>query len=690
MAIIATALVALAIPPVAGASTTALSWHGVARVAPAGLSYTYSNVSCTSTKCFTGTSNGIYVTTDNATWSLVTGTASTKGTAYTWLACVSDSNCYAATANKIYESNDGGATFGASLNLPVVKGTFLSVNTCTADRCWFGVTSGKYVTTLYVSTVGFDGRLGTPTTESLPTGMTRLFDVECSTSLRCVAVGSTPMDKNFNATPVVGLTSDGGATWTATRPYGAKASGMIRSLACYATTCMYLGFVYGNSFTADSYYVSVSHDSGATWTRTNALPGTMSFKSLVCVSTTTCAYDASTMSTDSAVVTTDGGSTWTTQLTLNPNGFFSGDLSCGSAANCFISDFDSTGVTIAIKHSSDFFATASATHFPLSTSFITGVSCASSTYCAVLGFGPETVALGQYWQSSNGAQSWNLSSAGSDSVGYFEAVSCSSATHCVVASVSGTDGSLSMRTTTDGGTTWSTSAVGLSAGSQTSIYNLQCVSSLVCVAAGVTSPANALSSTPLLLRTSDGGATWSQLTIPAHLSDINGVQCVSDTHCLIAGDTTINGTTNASNFVTVDGTNYLATAATFTGGGTFTSLTCSGATLCFAQLQRSGSRYTLMRSTDFGDTWKSAAIGLATGTNVQALSCPTQTQCVGLASVAKSMALVQSTNGGGKWTSTKLSLGSSATNTYAAYISCPTATWCLAATSDGTMGVIKR
>lgn len=94
-----------------------------------------------------------------------------------------------------------------------------------------------------------------------------LFDVSCTTTKNCTAVGLVVALNTFQVTPYSAITADGGVTWTqrsltVLSPY---TSGQFNGVNCIGNSCVAVGSVGNN---VDSFpLIGVSNDNGVTWTQ---------------------------------------------------------------------------------------------------------------------------------------------------------------------------------------------------------------------------------------------------------------------------------------------------------------------------------------------------------------------------------------------------------------------------------------
>lgn len=167
---------------------------------------------------------------------------------------------------------------------------------------------------------------------------------------------------------------------------------------------------------------------------------------------------------------------------------------------------------------------------------------------------------------------------------------------------------------------------GLTALSLATIDAASCASAARCWVGGSTGGGG----TGGVWMTGDGGATWTQQTLPGRTGTLLGLTCVSATQCWAVGQ---GGTILATSD---GGATWIAESSGLRGRGAanLNAISCAGATLCWAvgdATARRGRRgggggaATILATTDAGATWTAQASG--TTRNLLGVSCPTATQC---------------------------------------------------------------
>ena len=267
------------------------------------------------------------------------------------------------------------------------------------------------------------------------------------------------------------------------------------------------------------------------------------------------------------------------------------------------------------------------------------------------------------------------------------ALSCVSATVCWA---SGTDfnGEPGVAETTDAGHTWTNMSLA-SWGTATWWPNsIECVSSATCWLMGQDEPHGLV--TPALLETTNGGATWTQLSnLPTVTSadpngtyQLNGMSCVTALSCVAVGGLNY-GDGKSVAITTTDGGSSWALSAdpTLADSNELFSVSClpttSGAVHCAAAADAlEGAGPVTLVSKDGGATWGRRQIFDDTGW-LNSISCGTLRHCWA-AGAGTSVGLLGTQDGGTSWSAV-----TSDTTNQVGTVSCLNGQVCVAAIDDG-------
>jgi len=157
------------------------------------------------------------------------------------------------------------------------------------------------------------------------------------------------------------------------------------------------------------------------------------------------------------------------------------------------------------------------------------ISCPDAKVCTAVGASSGSSQLGAVLQTTDGGRNWQSLDAPAGSVDLV-GVTCFSADECTALA---TDGSVYWSaTTTDGGAVWQRQGnlpAGFSGPS-----DITCPTTQSCMVAGYTSP-TAGKGAGTLATTSDGGSNWTLSVIPQGIGLLHGVSCSTTQQCVAVG-----------------------------------------------------------------------------------------------------------------------------------------------------------
>jgi photosystem II stability/assembly factor-like uncharacterized protein len=249
---------------------------------------------------------------------------------------------------------------------------------------------------------------------------------------------------------------------------------------------------------------------------------------------------------------------------------------------------------------------------PSGTPPLDAVSCADSSHC--VGVGRGVIAA-----TSDGGSDWALSAlpvANTTLVG----ADCSTTSLCLAAGLSNNRSGYSgvILRSTDHGSTWQSASVPPGTQGMTAVI---CPSSTDCIAIGAS-----------LLVSTDGGATWFPTTVPGGVGELRSISCSTATQCVAigpnpAGLTNHNAPGNA--IKTTDGGATWTALTLPNGTATLDQISCSGGSSCVAgglNPSTSGAA-PFYESTDGGSSWASAPSSPSGMSEIAGVSCPAADHC---------------------------------------------------------------
>ena len=314
-----------------------------------------------------------------------------------------------------------------------------------------------------------------------------------------------------SAHPTASASSHRSTTSTASRPTstttssvsatsgsvsGSALSAGLEAIACPSTeVCLAVG---AQGFGTPGHEIAaVSTDGGLLWASTAPLSGVTHLDAMACATPSSCLAVGSNLvgsSTEGvAVSTADGGHTWSTMSTLPAGAAQLKDVSCPIATSCMVvgtSTDENRGVAFTTDASGSQWTRLS---LPDGESDPSLVTCPTARSCIIEGTKEAVV--------------------GDPSAGV----------------------NLSIITTSDGGTTWLSSALPTGTSLGPPIYmGLTCSTPTQCLLVGNATPGDG-SPSGLISASSDGGHSWTLVPPPAGTTFLNAIECPTSANCVVVG-----------------------------------------------------------------------------------------------------------------------------------------------------------
>ncbi|WP_298445383.1 hypothetical protein [Ferrimicrobium sp.] len=330
---------------------------------------------------------------------------------------------------------------------------------------------------------------------------------------------------------------------------------------------------------------------------------------------------------------------------------------------------------------------------------ISTISCPTKVDCLAAGDGTRGAVI---LRSSNGGASWSRVTLplGLGLVGHklddVSTISCPTKVDCLAAG-EGTRGAVILRSS-NGGASWSrvTLPRGLVGHNLNDVWETTCPTKVDCLVAGEGTRG------AVILRSSNGGASWSQATLPTGLvghatGDLASIACPTTNQCLAVGE----GTTGA---VLLRSSNGGASWSRVTppkgpvghATGDLASIACPTTNQCLAVGYDSAKpRLLILRSSNSGASWSRVTppkgLGLISHHVVLYKLACTQGECLAAGVGAGPAVLLSSSNGGASWSRVTLPPGLGLINHPSgaiAALSCPSQAKCLAGLGLDTKGAM--
>jgi len=461
--------------------------------------------------------------------------------------------------------------------------------------------------------------------------------VSCPTASDCVAGGSGP---------TVFSTTDGGASWNATVVSGLDA---VMGISCpSADVCEALGSAGSGDFPTQAVFGST--DGGVTWSP-QALPGGSAtwLAAISCTSTSDCAA-VPTTGIGGSVWTTDGGGLWSAAPASADTTSYTG-VSCAGSTCLAVGSLASAG---AAAVSTDGGATWSADPLPAGTPPLQSVSCPSATICDIGGYAGGTATI---LTTDDAGTMWSANTFVSG-LSQFDAVSCGAPTLCVGLAYDSLI-SRAVIVVDEDGTVTQTPEPAASV-----LQAVSCAATTVCVAVGEAPVPASTNMTGIAFTTGDGGATWTQPTLPPDVTDLDGVSCPTTSDCTAVGAYDGAGGTGPVALGSTDG-GTTWTAESVPAGASMSAVSCTSASQCVSVEGQGQTGTAAVVDVENGSTWGTETItGMSRADGVSCISA--WCTVVGTGSAT-------SVDGGGTWTVTS----TSGTDQYGP-VSCATTSTCVA------------
>ncbi|MHB8289841.1 MAG: WD40/YVTN/BNR-like repeat-containing protein, partial [Acidimicrobiales bacterium] len=317
--------------------------------------------------------------------------------------------------------------------------------------------------------------------------------------------------------------------------------------------------------------------------------------------------------------------TWTVQKGSFPTLGRLSDISCPSALECVAVGYNSNSYYDVITKDGGAHWITQGGQGPTDTPwYYSGVSCANTKDCVVVGWyvtlgGMVPVDTELVRTTTNGGATWTdqCGACNSYGSGSLDAVSCATPLDCVAI------GPQEIVATTDGGVSWTeTDRTGLLIQDDT-LGGVSCATALDCVVVGANSVAG------VTLATRDGGVSWTSENAPAGVSWLNGVSCVTSSDCTAVGWTgnvgVILATANAG--VTWSRENVPTSALALVGVSCVSVSSCVAVSVTQAGKAKGSYGSGILATSNAGNTWVSENVPHS-AESLNSVSCVTSSDCV--------------------------------------------------------------
>ncbi len=433
-----------------------------------------------------------------------------------------------------------------------------------------------------------------------------------------------------------------------------------------------------------------------------------------------------------SAVTSNGGLDWTVQQLPSEVGSLTG-ISCPTTQACFAvgqasepyNSFTPGGIVVSTSNGGSSWTIQD---IPGGVSSLTGISCAASSDCWVVG--SNTASVPVMLSTTNGGTTWTATTPPAPA-GNLDVISCPATTHCVATGASG-----AVVVTSDGGKTWTVPPV---PNDTTNLDSVSCADVMFCMTVNIlpysgnfrvrnesstglvssfqTSAGSATAQSVWV--TTDGGTTWTVEQVPSNIIQLAGVSCAPAssstitgtastvyTPCTAIGTEVTSGTPdnpiteNTVVLASTDGGSTWNTENTSPSTVNLLAISCNDITDCVAVGAESPNTSTTSLPTLLGGSETSIALSTTDGGNAWNLTnVPTASQVllnVNCASTSDCVAVGSTTGTGGSTAALALSTSNGGqtwrpenppANAPLLDVSCPTTTQCTAVGGNPIGGI---
>ena len=509
------------------------------------------------------------------------------------LACPTTRVCYATATVRssggnglLLESTDGGLTWNERLAGPR-NGLNGALSCPQVGHCWaaggpYGMVATTDGGTSWTAERGAFGAGGYP-------GITEL---DCLSLARCVGVG-IELSPGY---PVIVVTDNGGSSWHFTSGVSSLAGngGSFNSVSCTVSgRCVAVGRAY-----LGDPVVAVSNDGGDKW----QVPGTSLsfgyFLGVSCAAQSGCVAVGSTQNGAALIAASPSTTSWTTRLQGVGSEWSS--VSCPTIESCVAVGSDGQGAPngAEVLTTSDGGIHWVQRNPPGDVVAFSGVDCPSASRCFATAYVTPpsiTVREGTPWmaallRSDDGGRTWRREPLAEMLI--LTAVSCPTTTTCFAVGATDANGAMThdaVVRTVDGGASWTDQPVPTPVGAF-GLYAISCPSALRCWAAGQYG----------VLATKNGGRTWFDQPVPG---DLQAIACPSERLCVAVSNGSASVETPASPiFLTVNGGRSWSNPSSPVADLVLTGVTCPASSECLS-VGSSSRGATVLASFDGGRRW---------------------------------------------------------------------------------------
>jgi photosystem II stability/assembly factor-like uncharacterized protein len=326
------------------------------------------------------------------------------------------------------------------------------------------------------------------------------------------------------------------------------------------------------------------------------------------------------------------------------------------------------------------------------------LACPTASTCYASGpiraprVGSQTAATDVIEVTHDGGKTWTVSLSPPGGV-QLVGLTCPGVSNCMVVDQDFVADTVSLLTTTDGGTTWTSVPIGPAPGLGS--LALSCGTTSDCVVTEANPGPGGTGEQDVAYVTSDGGSEWTEVSLPGYFR-VSTLQCVPGGRCIAGGlspptfDVTNPHTLQdtASVIFSTDGGYSWSTGVLPVSGTLVSPVSCIDSEHCLAIETRTSTPIVLVATDNGGRTWTQVSTNLPAAAGVNAIACPSSQECWMTGSSGPSTpttgidfgqpAIFFTNDGGHSWSSEALPAVKGAALRSVRRVTCPTTTNCFA------------
>ena len=377
--------------------------------------------------------------------------------------------------------------------------------------------------------------LGSFASVALPAPVNSLTDLDCVNPMRCWAVGSTVGVAGAPNGAAIITTADGGIRWSA--QVIPPTVGYLSAIACSdSRLCTAVG--QADQTSDGQSVIIVTTDGGEVWTQAQIPPGVLDATAVACQPDHRCLAVGSTATGGVALVSASGGSTWTMEGALPSNITGANDISCSNDQTCWVvaqTAIDPDHVAGAVAVTTDGGSSWTTEVVPAGVGILNGVSCltgqpAGTGSLPTASTAPAPTGAGGANPSSSATSTTAASSATTTTPVGVAGITCTVVGTTATSLDAERSGQGVILTTGNGGATWTDQTLATAA----SLMDVSCTGIGSCVAVGTS--VSSSTGAGLAVLTGSPQHPWQRPAVVGAPQPLTAVSCQSSSQCVVVGE----------------------------------------------------------------------------------------------------------------------------------------------------------